>query len=368
MNATKNGIKNCPHCKAIDEAILEGVFLEAFGLLAGNFDDVLDIVMSNVEEALNNAEDVRKKQQLDKDISSLESKKSRMTDMLIDGTISKEVYDEKVLEFTRKLHTLSERRHLLEESINKQKDVGKRMSALREALSKEQVLDEFDRVVFESIIEKVLVGGFDEGGNPDPCKLTFILKGNQSGAIPNAKEHYKAMQKELKNGRKDSMNGKLRNMTGLYLRQGNNLLLLRRIGSRVVSDSYIASAGGHFEEKELNNAKACVLRELYEETGLAEREIDNLSLRYITLRLKNNEIRQNYYFFADLTDDKKVITSNEGNLKWFQMGDLLKTMPEMPFTARYVVKHYIEIGKNTDVLYAGIATESDVAFTEMKEF
>lgn len=77
------------------------VSLEAFGLLAGNFDALLDIVMPNVEEAMNNTEDVRKKQQLDKDISSLESKKSRMTDMLIDGTISKEVYDEKLLEFTR---------------------------------------------------------------------------------------------------------------------------------------------------------------------------------------------------------------------------------------------------------------------------
>lgn len=41
----KNGIKNCLHCKAIDKAILEVVFLEAFELLAGNFDDVLDIVM-----------------------------------------------------------------------------------------------------------------------------------------------------------------------------------------------------------------------------------------------------------------------------------------------------------------------------------
>ena len=204
MNATKNGIKNCPYCKAIDEAILEGAFLEAFGLLAGNFDDVLDIVMTSVEEALNNAEDVRKKQQIDKDISSLESKKSRMTDMYIDGTISKEVYDQKVIEFTRKLHTLFERKHLLEESINKQKDVGKRMSALRETLSSEQVLDEFDRVVFESIIEKVLVGGFDEDGNPDPYKLTFVLKGNQTGTIPNAKEHYKAMQKELKKGNKVS--------------------------------------------------------------------------------------------------------------------------------------------------------------------
>ncbi len=111
------------------------------------------------------------------------------------------------------------------------------------------------------------------------------------------------------------MNGKLRNMTSLYLRQGNRLLLLYRIGSRVVSDSYTASAGGHFEPEELNDARACALRELYEETGLTEREIDKLSLRYVTLRLKNNEIRQNYYFFANLTDCGKVITSNEGNLR-----------------------------------------------------
>lgn len=164
------------------------------------------------------------------------------------------------------------------------------------------------------------------------------------------------------------MDGKLRNMTGVYLRQGNSLLLLYRIGSKVIPDSYTSSAGGHFEKEELNDAKACVLRELYEETGLTEREIDNLSLRYITLRLKNNEIRQNYYFFADLTDCEKVVTSNEGKLEWFQIERLSEDLPEMPFSARYVVKHYIEIGKDTDALYAGVATESGVEFTEMKEF
>ncbi len=163
------------------------------------------------------------------------------------------------------------------------------------------------------------------------------------------------------------MDGKLRNMTSLYLRQGNSLLLLYRIGSRVISDSYTGSAGGHFEKEELNNAKACVLRELYEETGLTEREIDNLSLRYITFRLKNNEIRQNYYFFADLTDCEKVV-SNEGKLEWFQIEGLSEVLPEMPFSARYVIKHYIETGKDTDALYAGIAAESGVEFTEMKEF
>lgn len=195
MNATKNGIKNCPHCKAIDEAILEGAFLEAFGLLAGNFEDVLDVVMDAVESSLSNDEDIRKRQQLDKDISALNSKKSRMTDMLIDGTISKEVYDEKLIEINRKLHTLDGKKMLLNESIDKQKDVGKGMAELRLTLENEEILDEFDRVVFESIIEKVLVGGFNEDGTADPYKLTFVLKGNQSGVVPNAKEHFKEQKK-----------------------------------------------------------------------------------------------------------------------------------------------------------------------------
>lgn len=164
------------------------------------------------------------------------------------------------------------------------------------------------------------------------------------------------------------MDGKLRNMTSLYLRQGDRLLLLYRIGSKVVHNSYTASAGGHFEKEELNDAKACVLRELYEETGLTDRDIQNLSLRYVTLRLKNDEIRQNYYFFADLIDNDKVIASNEGKLKWFSMDELSEAMPDMPFSAKYVVKHYVKIGKDTDVLYAGIATEAGVAFTEMREF
>ena len=198
MNATKNGIKNCPNCKAIDEAILEGAFIEAFGLLAGNFEDVLEVVMEAVESSLTNEEDVRRRQQIDKDISSLKSKKSRMTDMLIDGTITKEVYDDKLIEFNRKLHVLDGKKQLLDESINKQKDVGKRMAELRLTLENEEILDEFDRVVFESIIDRVLVGGYSEDGTADPYKLTFVLKGNQSGVVPNAKEHFKEQNKSEK--------------------------------------------------------------------------------------------------------------------------------------------------------------------------
>lgn len=63
---------------------------------------MLDVVLSYVAESADSDENIRKKQQIDKDISSLESKKSRMTDMLIDGTISKEVYEEKNGRFHQK--------------------------------------------------------------------------------------------------------------------------------------------------------------------------------------------------------------------------------------------------------------------------
>lgn len=56
------------------------------------------------------------------------------------------------------------------------------------------------------------------------------------------------------------MDEKLRNMTSIYLTKGDKMLLLFRQGGRVVSDTWVGSAGGHFEEKELNDPKACVLR------------------------------------------------------------------------------------------------------------
>mgnify|MGYP000647597784 CR=1 FL=1 len=37
-------------------------------------------------------------------------------------------------------------------------------------------MEEFDRGIFESIIEKVIVGGYDENGEKDPYKITFIYK------------------------------------------------------------------------------------------------------------------------------------------------------------------------------------------------
>ena len=48
------------------------------------------------------------------------------------------------------------------------------------------------------------------------------------------------------------MDGKLRNMTSIYITSEDNMLLLFRQGSRVANNVWVGSAGGHFENFELN--------------------------------------------------------------------------------------------------------------------
>ncbi len=157
------------------------------------------------------------------------------------------------------------------------------------------------------------------------------------------------------------MDGKLRNMTAIYLFRVEKVLLLYKQGGRVVSNVWTGSAGGHFENYELNDAKACVLRELGEELGLHEDDIDGLSLRYVTLRYVNGEIRQNYYFFANLNDSvKDDLSSTEGICKWFSIDEISSL--EMPFTAKYVIEHYCNTGHLTSSLYVGVTNTDNVEF------
>ena len=114
------------------------------------------------------------------------------------------------------------------------------------------------------------------------------------------------------------MDGKLRNMTSIYLFKGKKVLLLYRQGGRVVNNVWTGSAGGHFENDELN----------------------------------------------DSVDEN--ISSNEGVCKWFSI-DEINTL-EMPFTAKHVMEHFCKEGYLTKTLYAGIASSDKVDFLELTEF
>ena len=118
--------------------------------------------------------------------------------------------------------------------------------------------------------------------------------------------------------------------------------------------------GGKLEYGE--SVADAAVRELQEELGLSPDRIMQLQLRYVTLRHTGDELRQNYYFFAQLSGEP-ILPSTEGITKWFSFAEV-SALP-MPFTARWVIEHYIRTGRYDDRLYGGIANESGVTFIEL---
>lgn len=194
--AANKGIENCPHSKAIDEVIIENAFLEMFQLLAENFDDVLESVLSSLEDTISKDDSTEKLKRVEKEISALEKKRKKLTDMYLDDKISKEAYDDKYSELNHKLEKCEEERLLFSENALSQKNIANRMKTIREKLKNAEIFDEFDRLVFESIVEKVIVGENAEDGTIDPYKLTFVLKGMDDCSVPDARGRYKGSIKQ----------------------------------------------------------------------------------------------------------------------------------------------------------------------------
>ena len=60
------------------------------------------------------------------------------------------------------------------------------------------------------------------------------------------------------------------------------------------------------------------------------------------------------------------IVSTEGISRWFTLSEL--SALEMPYTAKFVIEHYLKIGRNTDDQYVGVADGKRVNFTKLPEY
>lgn len=95
----------------------------------------------------------------------------------------------------RKLSAVAEKKKLFEKITKQQAGISICLENIRKALSTGEVIDSFDREMFDSTISKVYVGGYDENGGEDPFKLTFVHRGNGNCMIPDSKRKYKEARK-----------------------------------------------------------------------------------------------------------------------------------------------------------------------------
>ena len=190
VKSTKNGKRFCPDSKGIPEQVIEEAFIESYRMLCKDNRDVLDEFLRRVEKTLGENSIPEQITALDKNISKIQAKRKVLLDKYLKGIVSQDIYEETDIGLKKDFTNEKAKLEYLQQQLDDETSLQRRVSDFKKALSENEVLEEFDRGIFESIIEKVIVGGFDEDGNKDPYKITFIYKTGFKSEIGNAKERF----------------------------------------------------------------------------------------------------------------------------------------------------------------------------------
>jgi hypothetical protein len=190
VKSTKGGKRYCPDSKGIPEQVIEEAFIASYKMLCSDNKDVLEEFITRVEKTLSEDSARDKLMKFQKSADNLHSKRKILLEKYLEGIVSQDVYEETDVGYERKLSDINANITMLEQQLEDEVSLKRRVADFKKALSQNEVLEEFDRGIFESIIEKVIVGGYDEDGNKDPYKITFIYKTGFKNEIGNAKERF----------------------------------------------------------------------------------------------------------------------------------------------------------------------------------
>ena len=190
VTSTKSGKRYCPDSKGIPEQVIEEAFVESYKMLCSDNKDILEEFISRVEKTLSEDTARDKLMKYQKSADNLQSKRKTLLEKYLEGVVSQDIYEETDVGYERKLSNIRANIEMLEQQMEDEVSLKRRVEDFKKALSQNEVLQEFDRGIFESIIEKVIVGGYDEDGNKDPYKITFIYKTGFKDEIENAKKRY----------------------------------------------------------------------------------------------------------------------------------------------------------------------------------
>lgn len=196
-NAVKNGKEKCPHSTNHYEELIQSAFVDAYKMICLYKEEAIFELISRIEASFAADDKSFRKAQLKKEIKMLNQQRETAYDMRIKEVVTQDDFIKKYQELGVKAEELSKELIILENREEYQKDTKIRVNKLKAYLEKNNILDEFDDEVFESVVEKIVIGERDEQGEIDPHKICFFLKTGISVKSENRKEVIETVVKEM---------------------------------------------------------------------------------------------------------------------------------------------------------------------------
>lgn len=177
VTATKSGKEKCKHSLAVDEDLLKKAFLESINALIDQDDSQqMKEFLDTVESTILSSSPAKKITDLEARISNLEKQKDNIVELRVSGIVSKEDCEKKYASISKEIEMVKGELDRYQDKKREQSEVKGKLKAFKETILKHKRIDEFQREILETTVDKIIVGGFDSDGNPDPHRLNFIFK------------------------------------------------------------------------------------------------------------------------------------------------------------------------------------------------
>ena len=177
VTATKSGKEKCNHSLAVDEDLLKKAFLESINALIDQDDSQqMKEFLDTVESTILSSSPAKKITDLEARISNLEKQKDNIVELRVSGIVSKEDCEKKYASISKEIEMVKGELDRYQDKKREQSEVKGKLKAFKETILKHKRIDEFEREILETTVDKIIVGGFDSDGNPDPHRLNFIFK------------------------------------------------------------------------------------------------------------------------------------------------------------------------------------------------
>ena len=173
--SVKNGKASCPYSKGIDESIIENGFIRAFNRLCNQNKAIIDDFLENISKSIEYKEYKNELKKLNEKMNTLQNKKNKLIDLLLDEKISKTEYDKRFGGLNLQITELQSEMEEVEKSSNIGMSLEERLKTFKKIFDAKEPMEKFDGEVFRLLIKKVVIGGLDKDGKPLSYMVNFIF-------------------------------------------------------------------------------------------------------------------------------------------------------------------------------------------------
>ncbi len=167
---------SCQSYGNIKESYIEELFVNMYSILCKYNKEVIEKLLITIEETFENDDYSNELKKLEQDIKAYREQVMELLDIRLAKVIDNEVFEEKSSRINKKIELLEIEARKIRDYISHRDKVKDRVEKFKTIFQKNATLKEFDADVFESIIDKIIIGRRNDDGSIDPYEVRFVLK------------------------------------------------------------------------------------------------------------------------------------------------------------------------------------------------